>query len=464
MMGDQVKGTEDGESEEQRALPTRKSQSNSAIPTKNDPTAGKSASQVPNRRESNATKYSLLELHGYRVSHSLGRGSYAVVKEAHSQRHRCKVAIKIISKKKAQRDYVEKFLPREIEVIKLLKHPSLTLFNQCIETTNRVYLIMEHMPNGDLLDMVRKRKFVAEKQASIWFYQMCAGIEYCHSQGVVHRDLKCENILLDKNLNAKVTDFGFARAHMKTGAGQTPVLSETYCGSYAYAAPEILTGTPYMPHISDIWSLGIILYVMTIGRLPFDDSNHRELLKQVRKGPNFPERREITKECKNLINRILVKKDDRPTLSMIRSHVWIRKRVPLEIIQTLEGLAGSVLSQLPPIKGNSSHKTDQRASSGKANSRQSSSKGPASRPGSEIPPVAPVKSQTQVEKVDKVEPASPADPEKVSPSSALPPPEAKPDQPQAVQTDKAASTPPTPEPVTGPYYSTNSVVAELPST
>ena len=149
-------------------------------------------------------KYSILELHGYRMGRTLGKGSYAIVKEAFSQKHRCKMAVKIISKKKAQKDYTEKFLPREIEVIKLLKHNSLTLFNQCIETTNRVYLIMEYLPNGDLLEMVRSRKFIAEKQAALWFAQMCAGIEYCHNLGVVHRDLKCENLLLDRDFNVKV--------------------------------------------------------------------------------------------------------------------------------------------------------------------------------------------------------------------------------------------------------------------
>lgn len=419
----------------QRNVPVQKSHSNSAV-TKYENT-GKSATEVVHHESSSIQKYSILELHGYKVAHSLGKGSYAVVKEAHSQRHRCKVAIKIISKKKAQKDYVEKFLPREIEVIKLLKHPFLVLFNQCIETTNRVYLIMEHMPNGDLLDMIRKRKYIAEKQAAIWFFQMCVGIEYCHSQGVVHRDLKCENILLDHSYNAKITDFGFARAHMKTGAGRTPVLSETYCGSYAYAAPEILTGTPYMPHLSDIWSLGIILYVMVIGRLPFDDSNHRELLKQVRRGPSYPERREITKEGKNLISRVLVKKDDRPTLSMIRSHVWVRKRVPPEVMHVLDAPASSSLSTshtLPPIgtsKGNL-----RRESSPVPGHRQSS------RPSSCVPAITPDTQATTYN--DRPE-------TQVTKQEAPVPPDSKPAAPLH-----------TPELVSGPYYSTHSVVSPGP--
>ena len=209
----------------------------------------------------NLPKATILEMHGYQVGRTIGSGSYATVKEANSTRHKCQVAIKIISKKTAPDDYLQKFLPREIDVIKYLRHPSLVLFYQCIETTNRMYLIMELATKGDLLNVIRAQKRIEEKQAAIWFSQLINGIEYIHEKGVVHRDLKCENLILDACNNLKITDFGFARAGMGPKDGKYP-LSETYCGSYAYAPPEILTGTPYPPQMADVWSSGVILYVM----------------------------------------------------------------------------------------------------------------------------------------------------------------------------------------------------------
>ena len=147
----------------------------------------------------------VLDLHGYNVGKTLGHGSYATVKAAFSTRHNCNVAVKIISKRKAPKDYLEKFLPREIDVVKILKHPGLIVFLQSIETNNRVYLIMENAPKGDLLDVVRAKRVIQEPQAGIWFGQMIEGLEYCHSKGVVHRDLKCENVLLDEQYNLKIT-------------------------------------------------------------------------------------------------------------------------------------------------------------------------------------------------------------------------------------------------------------------
>lgn len=173
---------------------------------------------------------------------------------------------------------MKKFLPREIEVVKGLKHPNLIRFLQAIETTHRVYIIMEYAQCGSLLDMIRRDTFIDEFRSRRWFRQLLEAIDYCHGRGVVHRDIKCENLLMDQNFNIKLSDFGFARGQMKSKNGIAP-LSETFCGSYAYASPEILKGVPYLPQSSDVWSMGVVLYAMVYGRLPFDDTNYSQLLK-----------------------------------------------------------------------------------------------------------------------------------------------------------------------------------------
>lgn len=137
---------------------------------------------------------------------------------------------------------------------------------------------MEYAEKGSLLDAIRREHYIEESRARKWFQQLVDVVEYCHDRGVVHRDIKCENLLMDNGYNIKLSDFGFAKGHNKTKNNQM-ALSETFCGSYAYASPEILRGIPYQPQNSDIWSMGVVLFAMVFGRLPFDDSNYKELLK-----------------------------------------------------------------------------------------------------------------------------------------------------------------------------------------
>lgn len=164
---------------------------------------------------------------------------------------------------------------------------------------------MQYAENGSILDLIHKERRLSEAFACRLFRQLVSAIEYCHSQGICHRDIKCENILLDKDLVVKLIDFGFAKRYKpvenltgeeKSEAGSArrsssirssllrrkekdPRLSETYCGSYAYASPEILKGTPYDPFLSDVWAMGCVLYAMVFGRLPFDDREPAKLIK-----------------------------------------------------------------------------------------------------------------------------------------------------------------------------------------
>jgi testis-specific serine kinase len=163
---------------------------------------------------------------------------------------------------------------------------------------------MQYAENGSILDLIHRERRLSESRAVHFFRQILAAIEYCHSQGICHRDIKCENILLDKSDIVKLIDFGFAKKYrpkeaaientapnklklltksskglLKIKKEKDPLLSETFCGSYAYASPEILRGIPYNPMYSDIWASGCVLFAMVYGRLPFDDRDPQKLIK-----------------------------------------------------------------------------------------------------------------------------------------------------------------------------------------
>lgn len=127
---------------------------------------------------------------------------------------------------------------------------------------------------------------------------------------------------MDRNLNIKLSDFGFARGQMKPKNGIAP-LSETFCGSYAYASPEILKGVAYLPQLSDVWSMGVVLYAMVYGRLPFDDTNYSQLLKQVQNKVTFPKEPNVSRACRSLISRILVPQRIRLDIDRIRNDIWL---------------------------------------------------------------------------------------------------------------------------------------------
>ncbi|XP_031217134.1 testis-specific serine/threonine-protein kinase 4 isoform X1 [Mastomys coucha] len=304
---------------------------------------------------------SIMEEYGYEVGKVIGHGSYGTVYEAYYTKQKVMVAVKIISKKKASEDYLNKFLPREIQVMKVLRHKYLINFYQAIETTSRVYIILELAQGGDVLEWIQRYGACSETLAGKWFSQMALGIAYLHSKGIVHRltpslsaagrDLKLENLLLDKRENVKISDFGFA----KMVTSSQPVrsspsyrqmnclshLSQTYCGSFAYACPEILLGLPYNPFLSDTWSMGVILYTLVVARLPFDDTNLKKLLRETQKEATFPANLTISQECKNLILQMLRQATKRATILDVLRDPWMLKfqtEQPSNEIRLLEAM------------------------------------------------------------------------------------------------------------------------------
>ena len=203
---------------------------------------------------------------------TIGTGAYGKLKAATcttSKSKRRDIAVKIINKKKSPKDILTKFLPREIETLKAIEHENVVQLYEVIETEDAIYLMMEYVEGGDLLDFINSKHYLSERLARNLFTDLLKAVEKCHSVNVVHRDLKCENLLLTPKNKLKLTDFGFARKFDGTKL-------ETYCGSYAYAAPEVILGEPYIGEPVDVWSMGVILYAMVSGKLPFKDSDVRD--------------------------------------------------------------------------------------------------------------------------------------------------------------------------------------------
>lgn len=258
-----------------------------------------------------------LHRYGYILGRTLGSGAYAKVKSAHAIRMNRQVAVKIINRKGAPKDLLGKFLPREVDSLRAVNHENVIRLHEVIFTENQVYLIVEMAENGDLLEYINARKHLHEGVSQRFFTDLTNAMVKCHGAGIVHRDLKCENLLLDSHYRIKVSDFGFATQF----SGQD---LETYCGSYAYAAPEVILGTPYDGEKADIWSMGVILYAMAVGRLPFKDTDVKTLLSDIGSSVIFPSR--VSEEYRSLIRTMLTfNRYDRASLDCIQLHPWMTK-------------------------------------------------------------------------------------------------------------------------------------------
>lgn len=287
----------------------------------------------------------LLNDRQYDLIGNIGHGAYSKVKLFHSRNLNRNVSIKIINKSLAPRDFVQNFLPREIDVLQIVRHNNVVDIFEILATNDgRIFVISEYAAYGDLLHHIQSTGAMSERHSRELFSHLCSAIEYLHGQRIVHRDLKCENLLLtyengvqkssslstsssmsvdslpekvEKNISCEalpsnfhlgtvklvLADFGFSRKFEDDNEK-----SRTFCGSAAYAAPEIIKGEPYLLRNHDMWSLGVILFIMVCGTMPYDDSNIRQMLKdQLSRRIRFPPQvlSKISSECKDLIHRLI---------------------------------------------------------------------------------------------------------------------------------------------------------------
>ena len=257
----------------------------------------------------------------YILLSTLGEGSTGKVKLAEHKETGKKVAIKIIKKSDvAKNPEVEVKLRREIALMKVFDNPHLLRLVDVYETAGHILIILEYAEHGELFEYLTSRGSLAVEDGMRIFRQIIYGLEFLHHHAICHRDLKLENILLDQHDVVKIADFGLARC-MKDN------IAETSCGSPHYASPEVIKGQPYDGRKSDIWSAGVLLYVLLSGQLPFDDRSIRVLLLKVRKGvykmPEFPP------DIKNLVKRMMqVDPEKRITLQEIKEHEAFRRGLP----------------------------------------------------------------------------------------------------------------------------------------
>ncbi|CAH8824316.1 unnamed protein product [Trichobilharzia szidati] len=278
----------------------------------NDQSTNSSSHQNPDRKslrdQPNVGKYKLIR--------TLGRGNFAKVKLAQHVSTGREVAVKVIDKTQLNQASLKKLF-REVNIMKMLNHPNIVRLYEVIESERHVYLVMEYAENGEVFDHLVSHGRMKEREARAAFRQIVSAVEYCHQKKIVHRDLKAENLLFDGYFNVKLADFGFS--NLFDGSKKL----DTFCGSPPYAAPELFQGRKYDGPEVDVWSLGVILYTLVSGSLPFDAQHLKDLQERVLRGkyrvPFY-----MSTDCEALLRKLLVlNPSKRVTLRNVMSDKWL---------------------------------------------------------------------------------------------------------------------------------------------
>jgi len=234
----------------------------------------------------------------------LGQGYFAIVKVGIDKKTGERVAIKVVNKELVER---EETLNNEIEILSKVDHPNIVRMHAIFDTPEHLFIVMDLMEGGELYEEIIQRSVFSEKEAAIIVKQLLDALVYLHAQGIVHRDLKLENLLLSKKgeLDVKLADFGLSRLFKPGGQMYTA------CGTPFYVAPDILLATDesgYGPNV-DMWAVGVLLYILLSGRLPFSGDSDEELFKAILDGDlvwKSPQFDEVSAEAKDLISHLIV--------------------------------------------------------------------------------------------------------------------------------------------------------------
>uniref|UniRef100_A0A915CUX8 Aurora kinase n=1 Tax=Ditylenchus dipsaci TaxID=166011 RepID=A0A915CUX8_9BILA len=289
--------------------------------------AGSSALGGPmNSAEPGSSKMDIK--HRFEITAKLGSGTYGKVSLAYDHKMEREVAVKLIKKSAIENKQDLVRIRREIRIMSMLKHPNVIQIYEVFENKDKIILVMEYASGGELYDYVSKFGSLPESEARRIFRQITSAVLYCHKHKVAHRDLKLENILLDASNNAKIADFGLSNYFNEKN------LLNTFCGSPLYASPEIINGTPYKGPEVDCWSLGILLYTLVYGSMPFDGRDFNRMVRQIKRGAYYEP--DTPSTASMLVRNMLrVNPDRRADIDDIASHWWLNLEENMPVIQEL---------------------------------------------------------------------------------------------------------------------------------
>ena len=257
----------------------------------------------------------------YLLGPSIGEGEYSQVMFAYDLVNNSAVAVKAFRPRRRIPSSIDDHILREVQCLKGISHPNVIKMLDMVVYGDRVFMVIEYMDNEDLRRYINKFGYMVDLQCRQVFGQILAGLSALHRRNIVHLDLKLENLLLDSKCNVKIADFGCAQIQL----GKLHCLP---CGSYAYGAPEVISGQQYDGKKADMWSMGVILYAMKAARLPFADSGQLECLLMERiRSPLIPDH--VSLLCRDLICRLIVyRPSNRSTLSQALAHPWMMEGTP----------------------------------------------------------------------------------------------------------------------------------------